>query len=60
MQSNTIPSPKQNTPNFTFLGVKLGVNSVTFCNSFGIVELAGIEPASKHGTNMLSTCLVLL
>ena len=24
------------------------------------VELAGVEPASKHGTNMLSTCLFLL
>ena len=24
------------------------------------MELAGVEPASKHGTSMLSTCLVLL
>ena len=24
------------------------------------VELAGVEPASKHGDHMLSTCLVLL
>ncbi len=24
------------------------------------VELAGVEPASKHGSHMLSTCLVLL
>ena len=24
------------------------------------MELAGVEPASKHGTNALSTCLVLL
>ena len=27
---------------------------------FLIVELAGVEPASKHGNHMLSTCLVLL
>ena len=25
-----------------------------------LVELAGVEPASKHGTSALSTCLVLL
>jgi hypothetical protein len=25
-----------------------------------IVELAGVEPASKHGSHMLSTCLFLL
>jgi hypothetical protein len=30
---------------------------VVFCL---IVELAGVEPASKHGDHMLSTCLVLL
>ena len=24
------------------------------------MELAGVEPASKHGDHMLSTCLVLL
>jgi hypothetical protein len=24
------------------------------------VELAGVEPASKHGSHMLSTCLFLL
>ena len=24
------------------------------------VELAGVEPASKHGDHMFSTCLVLL
>jgi len=24
------------------------------------VELAGVEPASKHGSHTLSTCLVLL
>ena len=27
-----------------------------FCS----VELAGVEPASKHGSHMLSTCLFLL
>ena len=30
---------------------------VVFCL---IVELAGVEPASKHGDHTLSTCLVLL
>ena len=30
---------------------------VVFCL---IVELAGVEPASKHGNHMLSTCLSLL
>jgi hypothetical protein len=30
---------------------------VVFCL---FVELAGVEPASKHGDHMLSTCLVLL
>jgi len=30
---------------------------VVFCL---IVELAGVEPASKHGDHMFSTCLVLL
>ncbi len=25
-----------------------------------LVELAGVEPASKHDDHMLSTCLVLL
>ena len=30
---------------------------VVFCL---IVELAGVEPASKHGSHMLSTCLFLL
>jgi hypothetical protein len=28
---------------------------MTFCGYF--VELEGIEPSSKQGTNMLSTCL---
>ena len=28
--------------------------------SLSFVELAGVEPASKHGSHMLSTCLVLL
>jgi hypothetical protein len=28
--------------------------------SLFFVELAGVEPASKHGDHMLSTCLVLL
>jgi len=30
---------------------------VVFCL---IVELAGVEPASKHGSHTLSTCLFLL
>ena len=36
---------------------KTPIGVLVFCL---IVELAGVEPASKHGSHMLSTCLVLL
>jgi hypothetical protein len=55
---------------FLFLRIpfesKLSTGSIKTKTPFGvvvfclIVELAGVEPASKHGDHMLSTCLVLL
>jgi len=45
---------------------KLATVSIKTKTPFGvvvlclIVELAGVEPASKHGDHTLSTCLVLL
>jgi len=45
---------------------KLATVSIKTKTPFGvivlclIVELAGVEPASKHGDHMPSTCLVLL
>jgi hypothetical protein len=39
------------------INTKTPYGVVVFCL---IVELAGVEPASKHGNHMLSTCLFLL
>jgi hypothetical protein len=40
-----------------FIKTKTPFGVVVFCL---IVELAGVEPASKHGNHTLSTCLFLL
>jgi hypothetical protein len=49
--------PYEGKPSTVSVKTKTPFGVVVFCL---FVELAGVEPASKHGNHMLSTCLVLL
>ena len=44
---------------FLFQGAFWGVNNINTWLSILFVELEGIEPSSKQGSHMLSTCLSL-
>jgi hypothetical protein len=52
-----LPIPYEGKPSTVYVKTKTPFGVVVLCL---IVELAGVEPASKHGSHMLSTCLFLL